>query len=119
MLPNLRLGIWITLVLVGLGACQSEFGNIPTDVLPPERMTQALIQIHIAESKTQNAGIPYDTALVYYSHLREESFKKLGIDTVQFNRSLRFYESDPKLLDKIYESVVDSLGLRNERGAWD
>lgn len=44
-----------------------------------------------------------------------EIFDKYKIDTATFNKSFRYYARHPKLLDKMYQTMIDSLSARESR----
>lgn len=117
---QLKVKVWaVVLFAVVFFGCTQKLEPIPDDVLPPEKMAQLLTRIHIAESLTMNAALGLDSSVVYFNNLQTEIFNDLKVDSVQYNRSLKFYSNSPMQADKLYEAVVDSLGLRNTLGKWD
>ncbi len=88
----------------------------PTDVLSPEQMVNVQIAIHIAEAKVSQLQLKGDTVQALYSHYQQEIFKQYKIDSAYYRRSFRYYTNRPEEFDKIYEAVVDSLGLRESKG---
>lgn len=117
---QLKVKVWaVVLFAVVFFGCTQKLEPIPDDVLPPEKMAQLLTRIHIAESLTMNAALGLDSSVVYFNNLQTKIFEDLKVDSAQYNRSLKFYSSSPMQADKLYEAVVDSLGLRNTLGKWD
>ena len=78
----------------------------PAGVLPMDSVALVLRDIHELESSLMVSGIRQDTAQHLYRTLEPELFRKYGLDTSRFNRSLRFYSSDPFLLDSLYHVVL-------------
>ncbi|QNL20814.1 DUF4296 domain-containing protein [Hyphobacterium sp. CCMP332] len=82
-------------------------------IIEKSKMTNILVDIHIAEAKVNQAKLPMDSALSYYKYLESNIYEKYEIDSAQFNSSMHYYAENIKELDKIYETVLDSLNLRS------
>lgn len=102
------------ILLVGLllQACTSPVEPAPADIIPEKKMTAILVDIHIAESRIENMGLPYDTGAVYYQRLQQQIFKKHQVAPDKFFNSYDYYVRNVSELDKIYEKVVDSLSVK-------
>ena len=102
------------ILLVGLllQACTSPVEPAPADIIPEKKMTAILVDIHIAESRIENMGLPYDTGAVYYQQLQQQIFKKHQVAPDKFFKSYDYYVRNVSELDKIYEKVVDSLSVK-------
>lgn len=92
--------------------CTSPVDPRPADVIPEKKMTDILLDIHIAEARIENMGLPYDTSAVYYQQQQEEIFKKHQVSADKFFKSYDYYVDNISVLDKIYEKVVDSLSVK-------
>ncbi len=84
--------------------------EIPADVLPKEKMTKVLSDIHEVESLIQFSALERNdstkaVAYGYYKHV----FQKNNVTPEQFHRSFNFYSDHLDLLDKIYEEVMIDL----------
>lgn len=75
-------------------------------------MTAILVDIHVAESRVENMGLPHDTGTVYYQKLQQDIFKKHQVKPDAFYKSYDYYVTNVSELDKIYEKVVDSLSVK-------
>ncbi|MEQ8361129.1 MAG: DUF4296 domain-containing protein [Cytophagales bacterium] len=91
----------------------NERQNIKEGIIEKSKMTKILVEIHIAEAKVNQAKLPMDSALSYYKYLESNIYEKYEIDSVQFNSSMHYYAENIRELDKIYETVLDSLNLRS------
>jgi hypothetical protein len=100
------------LVALLIQACTSPVDPAPADLIPEKKMTAILVDIHIAESRIENMGLPYDTGSVYYQNLQKEIFKKHQVAPEKFFKSYDYYVTNVSELDKIYEKVVDSLSVK-------
>jgi hypothetical protein len=102
------------ILLAGLliQACTSPLDPQPANLIPEKKMTAILVDIHIAESRVENMGLPHDSAIVFFQKQQQDIFKKHGVDADKFFRSYDYYVTNVSELDKIYEKVVDSLSVK-------
>lgn len=92
-------------------ACTSPVSPAPDDLIPTEKMTSILVDVHVAEARIESMGLMLDTGAVHYKKLQQEIFKKHNISEKTFQKSYKHYLDNVSELDKIYEKVVDSLSL--------
>ena len=95
-----------------LTAC-SQKGAVPKNVLSPHKMEAVLWDALMAD-ETAEYYIQKDSsinALTKHADLYEQVYQIHKISKEEFKRSLRFYESHPKLLKPIF----DSLQKRTEK----
>jgi len=100
-------------VIVGFG-CSQTLKN--EDVIPPAKMTELLIDIHILEARVDKLRLPNDSAFAIYNTLEKEIFDQNDLTKLAYERSYQHYLSNPKHLDQIYAVVVDSLNVIQKRG---
>ena len=110
--------VWLLLLLSGLAACVQTTVKPPADVLSPPAMTKVLIDLHIAEAKALQTRSPGDTVAVVYEILRKSVLERNHTDTATFYRSFSWYATHTNEFDKIYEDIVDSLGVREVKTDW-
>ncbi len=83
---------------------------IPAYVLPQNRMKTVLVDLHIADGYL-NTLAPGDSinfaAATRYNYI----FKKHKITNNQFQKSFRYYSTNPELFDQLYTKVQDSLKI--------
>ena len=101
----------VFLALVFFAACNKP-AEVPSWVIPENKMVSMLVQIHIAEARVSLKNLPADSSNKYFVYLKEKIYAGYKIDSSTFKKSFRYYANDAKQLDKIYASVVDSLSLR-------
>lgn len=85
---------------------------IKANVLTPDKMRKVLLGLHIAEAKLQFLNFSQDSNLVLSRAFKQNVFDKLKIDTGYFRKSYKFYAENPFIYDRLYESVNDSLSMR-------
>ena len=98
--------------LVSLFSCAEEKKKLPAGLLPPAKLTSILADIHIAEAQVENMGLTPDTAKVAFNRLQKEVLKKHGVSKKNFDKTYSYYLNNLNQLDKIYEALVDTLGMR-------
>lgn len=97
--------------LLFIAACSDQKPRIPGRIIPQEKMAQVLTDIHLAEAYV-TSGLQNDSSEIkgpdYYPFI----FKKYGIDEKTFRESFDFYLLHPKLLDKVYQDVMDEMAKK-------
>jgi hypothetical protein len=99
----------LTVIFISiLTACEqpNKLPDPPAGVMPMDSVALVLRDIHELESTLMVSAIRQDSAQNLYRALEPELFRKYQLDTSHFNRSLRFYSSDPFLLDSLYHVVL-------------
>lgn len=94
------------LFLVGLmAACKST----PKDVLDEEKMIAVWVDIHIAEGRVKTVGIFGDSAKKITPVLYKEVYAKHQITAEEFQRSYRFYQTNPEKFEQMIDKVITEL----------
>ena len=88
--------------------------NVPDDVLDSQRMAEILEDFHLLEFKIQQLNLPIDSQVQVYAHFEAKLLQKHMTDSLTYQKSLEFYSDHPDLMFTIYETVVDSLTLREK-----
>ena len=88
---------------------------MPSDILPQDKMTVIMIDIHIAEGKTTVKGLHSDSTKLLFRVYEDSIFVKYKISRAKFEESYKYYSTHMEALDKLYSSIVDSLSLREAR----
>ncbi|WP_308421146.1 MULTISPECIES: DUF4296 domain-containing protein [Pedobacter] len=82
--------------------------SIPDDIIKPDKMEKILYDIHIVDGYVANIyaiDSAKKVAAAYYKGI----YKKFGVDSVQYSRSLLWYNTNPKELEIIYKNIQKSL----------
>jgi hypothetical protein len=104
-----RFSVKFLFLIPGLFSCQPEERKIaiPSGILTMDSIALVMHDIHAMESALLVSGIRQDSAQSLYRLVMEpEMLKKYHLDTARLNKSLRFYASEPVLLDSIYQLVL-------------
>ena len=101
--------LFFLMMTVIFSACREEEKklSIPAGVLPIDSTALVLRDVHELESALMVSGIRQDSAQTLYRlRLEPELLKKYRLDTARLNRTLRYYSSEPALLDSLYHLVL-------------
>ncbi|MCV9386400.1 DUF4296 domain-containing protein [Reichenbachiella ulvae] len=104
------------LTLTFLNACKRDKGE---NVISKSTMSEILVEQHVLESKVLLLKLRTDSMTKVYNTLEKEIFDKHGIDKAQYEESYQYYMTQPEVMDKIYEIVVDSLNVLDQQATLD
>ena len=99
----------IFLMMAAVFGCHNEERKIsvPAGILPIDSAALVLRDLHDLESALMVSGIRQDSAQTLYRlQLEPELLKKYHLDTAEINRTLRYYSSEPALLDSLYHLIL-------------
>lgn len=99
--------------MVSLSACTGD-NAVPDYVIGKERMVPFLIDIHLTEAKIKILKVDHDSSMAFFRKLEEEVYQKHQITDSIYMKSYNYYMNHPHLLLEIYESVIDSLSLKEK-----
>src|SRR4051812_29364775 len=89
-------------------SCSKKEEKIPKNIISKQKMTEILIDIHLAEAQTQLASRTDNSKSVkqsYYKYI----FQKHKISYDQLAKSYQFYAAHPDIFSKIYDDVITGL----------
>ena len=75
-------------------------------------MVEILIDVHLVESAISLKNLSKDSSVLLYKLYEKEILKKHKVSENNYKTSAEYYSQNAKMLDQIYEVVVDSLSLR-------
>jgi hypothetical protein len=90
----------VTLFLCG---CKSD--SVPDKFIQPNVMAALLVQIHLVDGSLYNGTQVPDSLYKYGMGKYLAVFKKIGVDSAQFRKSLDYYSEEPDKLSAIYDKV--------------
>jgi hypothetical protein len=88
-------------------------------ILTQKKMTQVLLELHLAEALAQH--IPKDSlqneiknsdSLVIFTR---EIFTKNQVTEKEFLQSLEWYKSKPELLDSMYQNILSEIAILHSK----
>jgi hypothetical protein len=99
------------LMMITLSSCSD---NKPEELINKDKMTQILIEMHIAEAKVNTLGLSSDSTDVLINLMTERVLNQLGYTEEEYLTSYNYYMRDVRQMEQLYSRVVDSLSLREE-----
>lgn len=79
-------------------------------------MRQICIDFHTEESFIMQANLQGDSTQAAFKEARKKVLAKYKVDSSYYARSKEFYDKHPNNFLRVYEGVVDSLALHEQRG---
>lgn len=77
---------------------------VPKEIIQPDEMQKVLYDIHIVDGYINlmpNQDSAKKVAAAYYKGI----YKKYGIDSVAYNKSMEFYYSNPEIMAEMYKKI--------------
>ena len=87
----------------------------PELLLPKDKMTSLLTNLHLAEAQVEASRLSADSAKALFNQLRKDLFWRYETTDSAFYQSYRYYAVHDKDLSDIYTAVTDSLQARARR----
>ena len=102
-----------TILLIGvclLFSCSKNEKNVKEDVILKTTFESILKDIHLAESLFEmNKNKNPEMAKIKLNNAYLEIYQKNQISKKEFDQSLDYYCENPKILEKIYNNILEQL----------
>lgn len=110
-----RKSIGLFLIGIGLmaGGCRQQ--KLPEGVLTRQQMTALLVDVYLAEARLSSYTIPNDSSFKLYRPFQDSLLKKMNISDSSVKKSYQYYFEHPKEFEMIYDAVIDTLSLREQK----
>jgi len=115
MFTALRNSFLVLLTSVIFFSCSHHEEQIPSNILPKDKMIAVLVDIHLAEASSDTRNLTLPQINVAMAKRYDELFQKHGITYEQFKTSYDYYLEHADLLSDIYTEVVNELTTRASR----
>lgn len=103
----------LVLCYILLLGCSKD--KVPEDVLPKDKMISLVIDMYLAESKVSNLGLNRDSSLAIFEVYEDTLLQKHGVEESVYRQSFSYYYDNPDKMESIYEAVLDTLNLHEQR----
>lgn len=103
------MGKYISLFFCALIILCSCNDNKPKDVLDEQAMINVLADVHLANGTLLQLSAAPDTLYKYGTGRYQNVFKNHHTDSAQFNKSLKYYASEPDKLLAVYDETLKKL----------
>jgi len=113
-LDTIKFRVSLIIVMAGLivNACRQE--ERPAGVLPPAEISKLMVEFYLAESRMTAQGMVRDTAIKYFFPIEEKILKSYGVPDSTLHATYQYYMEHTEEFEKIYDSVIDTLSLREQ-----
>lgn len=105
--------VLLTGLLIAAGGCAQDMRSRAP--IPDSTMVDVLVELHLLEARMELA--PSDSAAILPS--RDEIFRRHGIDSARFARTVDHYADRLDAYSRLYDRVTDRLQARQPRGTND
>jgi hypothetical protein len=103
--------ISISILLLTFFACSEQEVFIPDEIIPREQMVQILADMHIADAAINYKTLG-DTARLNNAEVYSQIFRKHDVTPIHYQESYQFYLSNPGLMNKMIDEVINELSRR-------
>ena len=105
--------LWIIFLFIGTVSCHSD--KKPEHVLTQPQLSALLVEIYLAEARMDQVQVSKDSSIRFYLPFEEKLLKSKGVTDTILKETYTYYLSHPKELELVYDAVIDTLTLREQR----
>jgi hypothetical protein len=102
--------LFLSLAIIG---CKGS--DKPNDVLTPAQLSALLVDIYLAEARVDNMPGLKDTTIRYFLPRERTLLHNRGVSDSVMKKTYAYYLDHPKELELIYDTVIDSLTVYEQR----
>jgi hypothetical protein len=107
-----RIGLIILTIGIFCG-CQKE--KRPAGVLSPKELTKVMMQLYLAEARANGQAMLRDSVIKYFKPAEQKLLASEGVSDSIMRITYQYYIERPEEFEKIYDSVIDSLSLLEQK----
>lgn len=107
--------ILILLSVLFVGCSKSKDDIEKQGVLNEQELSALLIDIYLAEAVADNLPLLKDSAIKFFVPFEQKLLKQKNIPDSVLAKTYTYYLAHPKEFEAVYEIVIDSLTLREQR----
>jgi len=113
LINGMRRGAMFFLLLTILFSCQKE--KRPEGIMSREEMAAVMVDIYLAEARLNGSLMVRDSARRVFRPFEDKLLTQKGVNDSILKKSYMYYLDHSSELEKIYDSVIDTLSLREQR----
>ena len=102
-------------LLLTLSLSCNEKKDEAKGILTKTELATFLIDVYLAEARIDNIPIAKDSAIKLFLPYEEKLMKKYNLSDSSLKKTYQFYIDHPKEMEAIYDAVIDTLSLREQR----
>jgi hypothetical protein len=104
------------LLLLMLSTSCREKEKETKGILTKTELSAFLIEMYLAEARIDNLSIVKDSAIKLFLPYEEKLMKKFNLADSTLKKTYQYYIDHPKEMEMVYDAVIDTLNLREQRG---
>ncbi|MBS1488721.1 MAG: DUF4296 domain-containing protein [Bacteroidetes bacterium] len=108
----MRLCIFLFIV-IQLFSCQKKVET--STILTKEQLSALLIDVYLAEARAQTFPRPQDSLMKIFLPREKKILEAHGVSDSLLRQTYNYYYAHPKEFEAVYDVVIDSLTLREQR----
>lgn len=89
----------------------------PANVLSKEQLASIMMEMYMAESRLNGLSMPKDSAAKLFMPFEDSVLMRAGVSDSIMRKTYQYYFDHPDELDKVYDIMIDSLNLREQKEA--
>jgi hypothetical protein len=94
-------------------SCEKE--SRPSGVMSQEELSRFLVDIYLAESRLMSNPLQKDSAMKIFLPYEQKFLTAKGIADSTVRKTYEYYLQHPQELEAVYDAVIDTLSLREQR----
>ncbi len=102
----------IVFLFAGIVSCGSP--KKPQEVLTQPQLAALLVDIYMAEARLDKLAIAKDSSIRFFIPFEQKMLQAKGIPDSILRKTYSYYLANPKELEHVYDSVIDTLALREQ-----
>ncbi len=99
--------------ILSVAGCKKE--KRPEPVLSQEELSTLLVEFYLAEARLGTIPVSHDSAMKLFLPFEQSLLKKKNVSEEVLKRTYRYYLDHPKEFEAVYDRVIDTLSLREQR----
>lgn len=119
MITNLKISLRALFLLIVISGSTffgcSRTPKVPKDVIPVPAMVMVLTELHIADARLGDIRLRADSLQNLSKRYKSDILDRFGYTPEDFDKSMAFYLDNPVIFDDVYEAVIDTLNLRQQK----
>ena len=105
----------LCLIFLFLGVVACNAPKRPEGVLTQPQLAALIVEVYIGEARLDQLPLTKDSAIRYFIPFEQKLLKTRGISDSTLKKTYAYYLDNPRELQQVYDSVIDTLVLRDQR----
>ncbi len=111
----MRIPALVIILLLSTAVSCSKRESRPPGILSHAQMVDWMMEVYLAESRISLLSLPIDSAYKLFRPYQDSLMRQRGLQDSVLRESYQYYLRNSVELEAIYDTVIDSLSLRETR----